>query len=68
MSQSNIWNESDEKSDKEESISNYCNAYSESICFVISKLWNEIEKHINTDNAVTGWVLGVIIHIREDVF
>ena len=31
-------------------------------------MWNEREKHINTDYAVTGWVLCVIPHIGEDVF
>ena len=31
-------------------------------------MWNEREKHINTDYAVTGWMLYVITHIREDVF
>ena len=64
----NIWNESDDESDEEESISNYCTLYSDNICFVISNLWNEREKHINTDYAVTGWMLCVIPHIREDVF
>ena len=38
------------------------------ICLVISKLWNKREEHINTNNAVTGWMLCVIPHIREDVF
>ena len=42
--------------------------YSENICFVVSSLWNEREKHINTDYAVIGWMLCVILHIREDVF
>ena len=59
---------SDDKSDEEESISNYCTLYSESICFLISSLWNERDKHINTDYAVTGWMLCVIPHIRENVF
>ena len=31
-------------------------------------MWNEREKNINTDYAVTGWILCVIPHIREDVF
>ena len=42
--------------------------YSENICFVISNLWNKREEHINTDYAVTGWMLCVIPHISEDVF
>ena len=42
--------------------------YSDNICFVISSLWNERKKQINTDYVVTGWILGVITHIREDVF
>ena len=64
----NKWNMSDEKSDEEESISNDFTLYSENICFVISSLWNEREKIINTDYAVTGWMLCLITHIREDVF
>ena len=31
-------------------------------------MWNEKEKHINTDYAVTDCMLCVIPHIREDVF
>ena len=31
-------------------------------------MWNRREKHINTDYAVTGWMLFVIPQIREDVF
>ena len=42
--------------------------YSENICYVISNLWNKREEHINTDYAMTGWMLCVIPHIREDVF
>ena len=38
------------------------------IFFVISSLWNEREKKINIDYAVTGWMLFIIPHIREDVF
>ena len=41
--------------------------YSENICFVVSSLWNKREVHINTDYAVTGWMLYVINHIRENV-
>ena len=44
----NIWNDSDDESDEEESISNDYTLYSENICFVTSNLWNEREKHINT--------------------
>ena len=58
----------DDKIDEEESISNYCTSYSDNICFVISNLCNERDKHINTDYVVTGWMLCVIPHIREDVF
>ena len=36
--------------------------------FFVSILWNKGEGHINTDHAVTGWMLCVIPHIREDVF
>ena len=59
---------SDDKSDEEESISKNLTLYYENICFVISNLWNKREEHINTDYAVTGWMLCVIPHIREDVF
>ena len=38
------------------------------IFFVVSKLWNEREKYIKTDYAVTGWMVCVINNIREDVF
>ena len=63
-SPASIWNESDDERDEEESISNDCTAYSENICFVISKSWNEIEKYINNDYAMTGWMLCVITQIR----
>ena len=53
-SPSNIWNMSDDKIDEEESISNDSTLYSENICFDISSLWNEREKHINTNYAVNG--------------
>ena len=59
---------SDDESDEVESILNYCTLYSENICFVISSLCNEREKNINTDYAVTDWMLCVIPHIRKDVF
>ena len=42
--------------------------YSENICYVISNLWNKREEHINTNYAVTGRMLCIIPHIREDVF
>ena len=64
----NIWNMSNDKSDEEESISNNLTLYSENICFVISSLCKKREEHINTDYAVTGWMLCVIPHIRENVF
>ena len=44
---------SDDKSFEEDSISNDCTLYSENICFVISSLCNEKDKHINTDYAMT---------------
>ena len=59
---------SDDESDEEEAASNDCTLYSENICFVISSLCNEKEKHTNTDYALTGWMLCVITHIREFVF
>ena len=63
-SPANIWNDSDEKSEEEESISNDCTEYSDNIIFVISKLWNETEKNINTDYDVTGGMLCLITHTR----
>ena len=59
---------SDDESDEEESTSNDFTLYSENICFFISILRNKREEHINTDYAVTGWILCVLPHIREDVF
>ena len=59
---------SDDESDEEESISKNLTLYSENIYFFISSLWNKREEHINTDYAVTGWMLCVIPHIRENVF
>ena len=55
-------------SDEEESSSNGYTGISDNLCLVILKLWNEREKHMNTDYAVTGCMLYVITHIREDVF
>ena len=39
-SPANIWNHSDDESDKEESILNDYTESSENICFVVSNLWN----------------------------
>ena len=60
----NIWNTSDDESDEEDPTLKGSIFYYENICFVIFKLWNKREEHINTDYAVTGWVLCVILHIR----
>ena len=67
-SSANIWNELDDESYEEDSISNDCTAYSDNICLVISNLLNGRGKLINTDYAVTGWMLCVITNIREYVF
>ena len=67
----NIWITSDDKSDEEEpTVPTVKDSilYSGNICFFISNLWNKREEHINNDYAVTGWMLCVITHIREDVF
>ena len=64
----NIRNTSDDKSDEEEPTVKDSIFYSENICFVISNLWNKREEHINTNYAVTGWMLCLIPHIREYVF
>ena len=66
-SPANIWNDSDDKSNEEYSITNDCTLYLENICFVISSLRNEGEKNINTDYTVTGCMLFIIPHSREDV-
>ena len=70
LSPANIWNNLYDKSDEYEAISNEndCNLYSDNISFVIWKLWNEREKIINTDYAVTGWMLCAIPHIKVDIF
>ena len=59
---------SGDKSDEEQSISENLTLYYENICIVISSLRNIRKEHINTDYAVTGWMLCVIPHIRGDVF
>ena len=59
---------SDYESNEEESLSNDYTDYSENVCFVISKLWIERQKHINTDYDMTGCMLCVIYHIREYFF
>ena len=70
-SYANIWNTSDDESYEDEltvPISKDSMLYSENICYVISNLWNKREEHINTNYDVTGLMLCVIPHIREDVF
>ena len=47
-----------------ESSSNDYTGVIKHICLVISKLWNEREKNINDDYAVTGWMLCVVPQIR----
>ena len=68
LSPTNIWNDSDNESDEEDSLSNGYTEYLDNIYFVISNLWNRREKYINTDYAVTGCMLCIIPHIREGVF
>ena len=51
----NIWNMSDGESGDDDSVSNYHTKYSEIFCFVVSKLWIERDKQINTDSELTGW-------------
>ena len=38
----------------------------ESLSFSVCKLWQKRQLHINTDFAVTGWMLCFIFHIRKD--
>ena len=59
---------SDDESYEEMLSSNDYIDYSENLYSFISKLWIEIDKHINTDYAVNGWMLCVIPHILENVF
>ena len=68
FSLANIWNMSDDESNEEESILKNLTLYFENICFVISNFWNKRDEHINTDYAVTGCMLCVMPHIREDFF
>ena len=58
---SNSWND---ESDKEESLLNDHDDNSENLCFVVSKLYIEREKHTNTNYSVTSWMLRVTTHIR----
>ena len=55
---------SDDESYEEMLSSNDYIDYSENHNYFISKLWIEIDKHINTDYAVLAWMLCVIPHIR----
>ena len=66
LSPANIWNESDDESDEEESLSNDYTEYSENICFFISKFWNLRGKQINTDYAVTSWMLCVFLKLGKN--
>ena len=66
-SPANIWNESDDKNDEEKSLSNDYTEFSDHIYSIISNVCNQIEKHINTDYAVTGWMLFVFPQISKDV-
>ena len=34
--------------------------------FSVCKVWQRSQLHINTDFAVTGWMICVITHIRKD--
>ena len=63
-SPASIWKISDDECDGEESISNDSTLYHENVCFAVSSLCNEREKHINTYYSVTGWMLCAIPHIR----
>ena len=67
-SPANIWNIYDDESDEEESSSNDYNGFTDNICLIISKFWNERDKHINNDYDVNGCILCLITNIREDVF
>ena len=64
----NICNTSNDESDEEEPTLKDSILYYENISFVIYNLWNKREEHINKNYAVTGWVLCVIPHNREDIF
>ena len=57
----------DKIDESESSLDDYTN-YSENICFVISYFWNKREKYINTNYAMTGWILCAIPLIRENGF
>ena len=38
----------------------------ESLSFSVCKLWQKSQLHINTDFAVTRWMLCIILHISKD--
>ena len=67
-----VWKSSDsDTEDEEENIdtdypdtsdSDMLESLSSTVCY----LWQERQLHINTDFAVTGWMLSVIPHIRKD--
>ena len=66
-----IWNSSDSDTEEEENIDTDDPDSSNSdmleiLSFSVCRLWQKRQLHINTDFAVTGWMLCVIPHIRKD--
>ena len=66
-----LWISSDSDTEEEENIGtddpeSIDSDMLESLSFSVCKLWQKRQLHINTDFAVTGWMLCVIPHIRKD--
>ena len=67
----NVWISSDSDTEYEENIDtddpeNNDSNMLESLSFSVRTLWQKRQLHINTDFAVTGWMLCVIPRIRKD--
>ena len=66
----NVWISPDSDTEDEENIDTDDPEISdsdmlESLSFSVCKLWQKRQSHINTDFAVTGWMLCIIPYIRK---
>ena len=66
-----VWNSSNSDTEDKDNIYTYDTNSSEldmleSLSYSVCKLWHKRQLHINTDFAVTGWMLCVIPHISKD--
>ena len=62
---SDSYNEDKEKIDNDDTDSTDSDML-ESLSSLVYSLWHERKTHINTDFAVTGWMLCVIPYINKD--